>query len=233
MNNMDEINPYQAPAESIAGQAQPLPIEDAEFSLPARSGPKSFTVYGFPDRLQIQEEGGKLHDVLRQEPLFVKLMHGLFIRRSLRIKLDKLHVLSFQPNDYDTLKEWIGLPSDEDLKEAVGGNSWWQVPVAGMFLFGGLFDFGDMVLGVLLLVGWAVAKIRPHRWLLLLRGTFFLALAILNILRIIHDVRDGESAPIFSSVILLFCINCTVWEFRQFPMYRILRNTDDDVLPQA
>ena len=233
MSATEEINPYQAPAESVPGEARPLPIEDAEFTLPAKSGPKSFTVYGFPDRLQIQDEGGKLYDVMRKEPLFVKLMHGLFIRRALRIKLDKQHLLSFQPTDYKTLKEWIGLPGEDDLKEAVGSNSLWPVPVAGMFLFGGLFDFGDMILGVALLVGWAVAKIRPHRWLLLLRGTFFLVLASLNILRIIHNLRDGESLPIFSSVILLFCINCTVWEFRQFPMYRKLRDPADDVLPQV
>ena len=176
MADTEEINPYQTPAESVPGEAQPVPIEDAEFTLPAKSGPRSFTVYGFPDRLQVQDEDGKLYDVMRKKPLFVKLMHGLFIRRALRIKLEKPHLLSFQPTDYMTLKEWIGLPSEDDLKEAVGGNSLWQVSVAGLFLFGGLFDFGDMILGITLLVSWAVAKVRPHRWLLLLRGTFFSSL---------------------------------------------------------
>ena len=227
-NELNEpVNPYQAPSPSNREVVE-LSKSEAEFSIPALSGNTSFTLRGHSDRLQMIEATGKILELPRTDPLFSKLVEGNIFRNSLRLKLDKTYLLKLEPDDFATLKSWIGPPTTQDLKEAVGGKSWWQLILAPLFLISipGSSVAGAAYNGIvvfLLVALWALGRFKPARWLFILTSVLFLIFACSIGSRVYTAFMAQQSLQWWNVVFLIICLNVSWYSIRQFRAYRILR----------
>lgn len=218
----EEINPYAAPVTDATTGVFELPESDAIFSLNAKANTGvEYLVFGFPDRLQLRsKKDGQTYEVFRADPLFVKLIDGLVVRRSFRIKLKRMEVLKFDEAGYSTLKEWIGPPTFEDLREAVGGKGWWQLIVAGMFLIpmllGPTLRLYEGVSGALLLTNWIGGRVRPHRWLFLTLVALFTVFAV----EAANRIYSAAAIPPLQCVWLLICCVLAWTNWKQFGKYK-------------
>lgn len=222
-SDSEKLNPYAAPLTDATTGVFELPESDAIFTLNAKANSGvEYLVLGFSDRLQFRsKKDGQIHEVLRSEPLFVKLVEGWLVGRSFRVKLKRMAVLKFDEAGFGTLKEWIGPPTFEDMREAVGGKSWWQLIVAAMFiipalLIGARIGLSESLPAGLLLTNWIGGRMRPHRWLFLPLATLFLVFGVEAALRI---YRADAILPL-QFLWLLICCNLIWTNFRQFQAYK-------------
>jgi|GEM_PF-3327139 len=218
-----EANPYAAPLTDAMTGVFELPESDAIFTLNgmANNGVEYF-VLGYSDRLQFRsKKDGQLYEVLRSEPLFVKLDEGFRARGRFRVKLERDVRLHFKDADFETLKEWIGPPTFEDLREAVGGNGWWQLFIAGIYIVPRLLAgqpislYGSVVAG-LLLANWIGGRMRPHRWIFLTIVALFL---VFGAQAALHIYQTGTVFS-FRILWLLACCGIAWTNFRQFQKYK-------------
>ena len=225
----EPVNPFQAPVADSIYQSVELSESDAEFSIPASFNNQRFTLRGHSDRLQLIDDTGKTLDIPRSDPLFVKLLEGTLIRNTFRVKLDRTYLLKLQPEDFATLKRWIGPPTIQDLKEAVGGKSWWQLIVVTVFLISipgspaGEAAYDGLV-AALLIIHWTLARFKPNRWLFLLLSALFLVFASFNGSRIYTAFRSQQSLSWLNIVFLVICLNVSWHSIQQFRAYRVLRD---------
>jgi hypothetical protein len=144
----------------------------------------------FPQGLRLEaEDGGDSIHVLREQAVpSLQLLDGLLARRVLSFRLE--------PEGFRALRRWIG-PAD-GLRIALRGRLSYALPIGTLFLLTSIplpadpasgtaavpFDAASAIMGAALLLNGLLARIRPHRVLLLLDSFWFLALAAQTAYRI-------------------------------------------------
>ncbi|MBC8003438.1 MAG: hypothetical protein H7X97_12695 [Opitutaceae bacterium] len=123
--------------------------------------------------------------------------------QTLVFKLAKQHLFRPGPGPYRQLKEWVGPPGYEQLKFELRRRSGWTLAMGIIFVFLALPATGNptadipnrplspflLILGLLPLAMWAIARFRPHAVFFLVDAAWFTALGASLVLRIWH----GES----------------------------------------
>jgi len=230
VDDSSDSNPYQAPSGDAATVVDARSDADALFSVPARSGKRTFQVNAFEDRILIREDNGKVAVVFRHDPMFAKLVENA---RAFVVKTPAgKWILVFEPTDFQTLKDWIGPPTITDLREALGGKSWWQLPVAALFLIPGPQQIFNAALAMLLLAHWVGTRFRPHRCFFLVQGLCFLLLFCRNAHETYQLWQAGESPSVFTIGFGIAFMFLTWGNLRNFGRYRRLAPSYTAVSPE-
>ena len=105
-------------------------------------------------------------------------------------KLEKQHLFRPGPGPFQQLKDWVGPPSYDQLKRELRRRSGWTLAMGIIFVFLALPATGDpsadipnrslnpflLILGLLPLGMWAIARFRPHAAFFLVDAAWFTAL---------------------------------------------------------
>lgn len=159
---------------------------------------RSWLLRLFPQGLRLEAEDGRdsIHVLREQAVPSLHLVDGLLARRVLSLRRPRKLVLRLEAEGFRALRRWIG-PAD-GLRIALRGRLSYALPIGTLFLLtsiplpadpaGGAtavpFDAVSAVMGAALLLNGLLARIRPHRVLLLLDSFWFLALAAQTAYRI-------------------------------------------------
>lgn len=147
-------------------------------------------------RLEAEDGAGSIHVLREQAVPSLHLVDGPLARRVLSLRRPRKLVLRLEPEGFRALRRWIG-PAD-GLRIALRGRLSYALPIGTLFLLTSIplpadpgsgvaavpFDAASAIMGAALLLNGLLARIRPHRLLLLLDSFWFLALAAQTAYRI-------------------------------------------------
>jgi len=152
----------------------------------------------FPQGLRLEAEGGgeSVHVLREQAVSSLQLMDGLLARRVLSVKRPRKLTVKLEPDGFRALRRWIG-PAD-GLRIALRARLSYALPIGVLFLITSIplpgepaaglapvsFNAVSAVMGAALLLNGLLARLRPHRLLLLVDSFWFLALAAQTAYRI-------------------------------------------------
>ena len=231
MEDEAETNPYQAPSSNTEAVVRPLPDSEALFSIPVTAGKRKFRVVAFEDRLQVHNDDGEVSEVLRHQPMFVRLTASVNAFTVKRQSPKKSFGLIFEADDFKTLCEWIGPPTMADLREALGANSWWQIPVAIVHLIPGPQQLLSTTKAVLLLTYWAGAKYKPNSWWFVPVSLFFFLIFCESAHHAYQTLMANESFPVIGTLFGVVCLLLAWSHFRNFFRYRTLAPPYESFIP--
>lgn len=152
----------------------------------------------FPQGLRLEAEDGRdsIHVLREQAVPSLHLLDGLLARRVLSLRRPRKLVLKLELEGFRALRRWIG-PAD-CLRIALRGRLSYALPIGTLFLLTSIplpadptrgaaavpFDAVSAIMGAALLLNGLLARIKPHRVLLLLDSLWFLTLAAQTAYRI-------------------------------------------------
>ncbi len=147
-------------------------------------------------RLEAQNGGDAVHILREQVVPSLHLTDGLLSRYVLSVRRPRKLTVRLEPEAFLALRRWIG-PVD-GLRIALRGRLSYALPIGVLFLITSIplpgdpasgiaavpFNAVSAILGSALLLNGLLARLRPHRALLLLDSFWFLALAAQTAYRI-------------------------------------------------
>jgi len=170
------------------------------------------------DSLCFEPPQGTPQVILRAEVAEkINLMdRALFVRRLLIAKLRKQVIFRLDPDTFDAITEWIGPPTEEDLKKALRKYLFGSLPLGVLFVITSIPLFGivsllwihgvatdgkadaypvllgliDLALGILILVIGILNWLAPHRILFALNAIWFMAMAATTVINVIVAGRS-------------------------------------------
>jgi hypothetical protein len=159
---------------------------------------RPWRVLFFPQGLRLEAEDGRDRVHLLQDQVVSSLhvVDGLLARRVLALRRPRKLTLRLDPEGYRALRRWIGPAAG--LRIALRARLSYALPIGTLFLLTSIplpadpasgaaavpFDVASALMGAALLLNGLLARIRPHRLLLLIDSFWFLALAAQTAYRI-------------------------------------------------
>jgi len=188
-------NPYRPPEGSLDASAEP-----SARSYPlARGGTLTLT----DDLLQVAEPSRPAVTLARgtalaeSERLLVPSPPHIFVLRR-----PKRRAVTLSPEGAAALDSWLGPSYAHELKHQLANRLSLSIPLALLFFFTSSGDPGSIVLGVVLLAGGLLSRLRPGRYVLLFDVAFWVVALLRNGFALARPESSGTSL-LLSSVLLI------------------------------
>lgn len=234
LSSNDETNPYAPPVDIEpflpSSQLGELLGEIEVVDLFAKKEPWKLLIFADVLRFEPHDDGSPVDVPRNGLSQKTTVHHSIFMRRSLEIKKTKtrkMQVFQFSAEGFRRLKEWIGLPTPEDLRVALKKRLGYVFPIGLMYLVFSLprgagvdavplnlLDFG---LGASLVAVGVGAKWKPHRRFFLADGCWFLLLAFITTYRFIVAMNGWW---LFFAILQLSLFASGVSAYRRFAILR-------------
>jgi hypothetical protein len=207
-----------------------MTVDVPSLSLKAIGGRKGFwNLLLYPYMLSLQDtEGSVSFDIARQElSEKLEIVEPALTKPMLVLRLDKKTMFLLEPDHLETIRNWLGPPSPEDLQLALKRRLRLSIPIGLVFLITSLPMAGDPDAGLepiafdpisaclggsLILLG-LIMKLWPRRELFILDALWLVLLAA----KIAYDIFYGSHwLWALLILVLLFAAREGFRQFRRF-----------------